>query len=235
MNDKTIGILGATGAVGEPMSRFFHTHGANVVLGARTENTLNVLSGSLGMDRVLAIRTDASKSADVLNFFERAKEKFGGLDALLIAVGEWHRLDISKSIDDAVAIIKADIDQHLMTSMVAGYVAQEIFREQGDGLILFMGSHAALKPELPRNLSYGTVKAAELAYAERLRYELQGTGVRVCVLMPAIINTKHLENRSPEDRARAVQPETIVEWIADNINNAKIEFAVPFKSTLELE
>jgi NAD(P)-dependent dehydrogenase (short-subunit alcohol dehydrogenase family) len=228
LTGKIIIFCGATGKVGEPIAECLHAEGATLVLVARNEDNLLASQRKLGGDRVLVMPTDLSDERGVANLFRRVMETFGRIDAVIISVGEWNRLDVKKPFAEAVAIIKKDIAQLLLPSTVTGSAAQEFFRKQGSGLILFMGSHAAVNFKLPGNLSYAMVKAGERGFALSLREELAGSGVRVSVLLPAIINTRALENLEPEMRALAVQPKEIAESIIKNIDNPNIEAETSF-------
>jgi NADP-dependent 3-hydroxy acid dehydrogenase YdfG len=61
--------------------------------------------------------------------------------------------------------------------------------ERDRGHIVFMGSIAGRHPS-PNSAVYGGTKAALRAFAEGLRGDLLGTGVRVTVLMPGRVETR---------------------------------------------
>jgi 3-hydroxy acid dehydrogenase / malonic semialdehyde reductase len=237
MNEnKTIIVVGATGGIGSVISRKFVEFGANVALSARTESKLTSLSESLGREKILVTPADASSPEDVQGIFNKAKQRFGGVDAVIIAAGTWNRLSIDGEIQEAVSLAKRHFDALFLPSFVVGYIAQKFFRDQGNGLIVNISSHAALRPELQGNLTYGPMKSASHHYMLALRKELEGTNVRVTDIAPAIVNTPDASGllNTEEKSSKAVQPEEIAGWIIEHIQDEKIPDTKLFDSSIVL-
>lgn len=225
---KTIIVVGASGNIGSVLSRVFHQAGAKVVLSARTFEKLEVLAKELGMDRALAVATDATKPALVEKLLLTAQDTFGHVDAVVITAGRWDRLSIKNQPDEAHDLALRHFESLFLPTLVVAFTAQRFFRqvERDKGLIINISSHAAIRRELVGNLSYGPMKAAARQFMLAMGHELQleKSMVRAVDLQPAIVNT--LDNRdvldTEEKRAQAVQPEDIARWIIDHFNDPDI-------------
>lgn len=225
LEGKTIIVVGASGGIGRVFCRVFYDSGANVVLSARNEERLNKLKMSLGGERVLVAPTDATFVPDTKAMFEAACNRFGSVDAVVISAGTWRELSVKNATDEALNSSDELYHSIFLPSFVVGFAAQKFFRKQArGGLIINISSHAAIKPELPRNLTYGPFKAAARHFMLALRHELAGAKIRVTDIEPAIVNTP--ENsfllNTEEKRKKAVQPEVIAEWIIEHFDDPDI-------------
>jgi len=236
LKDKTIIVIGATGGIGSVLVKEFLLAGANVCLSARTESTLLELNEKLASPNTLVIQADASKPEDVEIIFSKTTEKFGRVDGVVIAAGKWKILSIDEPLSTAFDLSNVHYQAHFLPTFLTGYIAQKFFRNEGGGLIINISSHAAFRPELLGNLTYGPMKAAAHHYMLALRNELKNTNVRVSDIAPAIVNTSEMASllNTTEKRNGAVQPEAIAEWIIRNFDNPNIPEYKLFDSTVVL-
>lgn len=235
LNNKVIIIIGATGGIGRVLSKRFVEAGATVVLSSRSEDKLRDLSEDVG-EKALPIQADASRLEDVEALFKKTQEHFGTIDAVVMTAGSWKRLTTDEPTSVAADLARSHFDALFLPSFVVGYIAQKFMREQGHGLIVNLSSHAAFRPELKGNLTYGPMKAASRHFILSLRHELEGTGVRLTDIEPAIVNTpdnsKLLD--TPEKQAGAVQPEDIASWIIEHFDDPEIPATKLFDSKIVL-
>lgn len=236
LKSKTIIVVGATGGIGRVLCREFYNHGANVALVARTKEKLKNLQASLGQERTLVIPADATSVLDMEGVFRMVGKKFGKIDAIIISAGSWKRLSIEDTPLQASISLEELFKSIFLPTAITAFVAQKFFRKQDEGFIVNISSHAAIRPHLPGNLSYGAMKAAGRHYMLSLRAELDSTGIKVCDLQPAIVNT--LENGqflvTKEQKVRAVQPEKIAQWIIKFINYPHVPAEILFDSDVVL-
>ena len=234
MDKKVIIIIGASGGIGSALAQYFSDAGARLTLSARNIEKLNALKEGLKTDSIV-VQVDATKIEDVRNAFSKTKDAFGHVDAVVISAGTWKQLRIDATEEEALTLANEHYQSIFLPGFVAGSVAQKFFRTQGYGLIVNISSHAAVKPELSGNLTYGPMKAASRHFVLALRNELSETNVRVVDLQPAIVNTpdnKGLDTQ--EKRDGAVQPKDIAKWIANNIDNPHIAQEYLFESSVVL-
>lgn len=211
LEGKVIVVFGASGGIGSALSHVFLAEGAHVVLSARTESKLLSLQQRLGQENTTVAPLDATDGTAVERLLADLKSAHGRVDAVVVTAGTWQRLSIDSSLSDALKLAPEHYKAIFLPSFVSGFVAQRFFRRQGDGLIVSISSHAAVRPELRGNLTYGPMKAAVRHLMFALREELKGTKVRVVDIQPAIVNTPDNQKLldTDEKRQEAVQPEQI--------------------------
>ena len=237
LRDRTVVIIGASGGIGSAFARLFGEAGANLVLSARTESKLLELREKIGGNDVLVFPADATDPIKVNELFEVAKKRFGKVDAVVIAAGTWKRLSIDDPADSAVKLANDHFKALFLPTFVVGFIAQRFFRDQGQGLLINISSHAAIRPNLNGNLTYGPMKAACRHFILALSNELKGSGVRLCDIQPAIVNTP--DNAplldTPEKREKAIQPEEIAEWVMEHFDDPNIPAEKLFDSKVILK
>jgi NADP-dependent 3-hydroxy acid dehydrogenase YdfG len=236
LSGKTIVVVGATGGIGRVFSKFFHEEGANVVMASRTKEKLEKLQKAIGVERSMIVETDATMTDSVFNLFNQTIDKFKAIDAVVISAGSWERLSSNNSAVDAKRSQERLFGSIYLPTATVAFVAQEFMKKQGSGLIANISSHAAIRPELQGNLSYGPMKAAARHFMLSLREELKNTGVLVTDIQPAIVNTDEAHHLldTEEKRKKAVQPETIALWISDQIDRKKVPGEKLFDSDVVL-
>jgi NADP-dependent 3-hydroxy acid dehydrogenase YdfG len=201
---KTLLITGASTGIGAASARAAVEAGWNVVVAARSRDKLDALVGDLGEDHALAVTCDVTEFGDQEAAVRAAHERFGGLDAVFANAGfgakrgfreespkQWRDMVLTNVLGAALTI-RASIDAIT----------------DSRGHILLTGSVAGRRP-LPGSL-YSSTKFAVGAMAESLRQELNGTGARVTLIEPGMVDTPffdtkpELEALHPEDVAGAV-------------------------------
>ena len=86
--DKTVVITGGSRGLGLELARVFGREGANLVLLARNQSTLDAARNELeGSATVLAITCDVRKQQDVERAIDDAVRRFGGIDVLVNNAG----------------------------------------------------------------------------------------------------------------------------------------------------
>ena len=242
LNGKTVVIAGATGGIGDPISRILHERGANLVLFARTEEKLRALENSLGGSRTRIVVGDACDADKVTEALETARSAFGSIHSVVITVGTWGRLSLKETVNEAEESFDHLYKAILKPTEVMGFGAIKALDEQKAGGTLFhLSSHAAVRAALPGNLSYGPLKKAAEDFFTRAIEELGSRHVRIVHIRPAIVNTPDLQKMLAGDPDKekklqmAVQPETIGKWIADHLSDLELLESIPFNSELVLD
>jgi NADP-dependent 3-hydroxy acid dehydrogenase YdfG len=199
-------ITGASSGIGAATARRFAADGWSLALAARSLARLESLAAELGgADRALAVRCDVTDWDDQEAMVAATLARFGQLDAVFANAGfgaprgflkdtpeHWREMVLTNVLGAAYTVratipaLTASRGHLLLTSSVAGRRA------------------------LPGSL-YSATKFAVTAMGEAARQDLDGTGIRVTLIEPGMVDTPFFDNRptgaplEPDDVARAVQ------------------------------
>ena len=89
LNGKIIVVTGASSGIGEAMARLYSKMGAKVVLGARNEKKLALLTQIIENEggKATYVATDVTKEEECKRLIDKAVDTFGGVDVLICNAG----------------------------------------------------------------------------------------------------------------------------------------------------
>jgi NADP-dependent 3-hydroxy acid dehydrogenase YdfG len=197
-------ITGASSGIGAASARAAAEAGYDLVLAARRRDRLDALVDEIGPARALAVSCDVNEWDDQQAMVDAAFVRFGRLDAAFANAGfgirrgfregtpeHWRQMVLT-NVYGAALTVRATMDA----------------LEESKGHLLLTGSVAGHKA-VPGSL-YSCTKWAITAMAEAARSELNGTGVRVTLVSPGVVETPFYdepvggEQLTAEDVADAV-------------------------------
>jgi NADP-dependent 3-hydroxy acid dehydrogenase YdfG len=197
-------ITGASTGIGAATARMARGEGWRVVLAARSEDKLDALSEELGgPELALPVRCDVTDWDDQQRLVQAAVDAFEGIDAAWANAGfggargflkdtpeHWREM-ILTNIYGAALTIRASIPA--------------LTKSQGH---LLLTSSVAGRRVLPGSI-YSATKHAVTAMGEAARQDLHGTGIRVTLIEPGMVDTPFFDNKPTDaladvDIARAV-------------------------------
>ncbi len=184
-------ITGASSGIGAETARRAAALGCRLVLAARSEDRLSALAGELGSDRAIAVRCDVREWPDQEAMVEAALGAFGRVDIVFANAGfgvnpgfkaespeRWREMVLT-NVYGAALTVRATIDA----------------LRESRGHLLLTGSVAG-RIVYPGSL-YSCTKWAVTAMAEAARRELQGSGVRVTLIEPGVVDTPFFPEPEP--------------------------------------
>jgi NADP-dependent 3-hydroxy acid dehydrogenase YdfG len=204
MADPVFLITGASTGIGAETARAASQAGYRVVLAARSKEKLDQLASELGGEsRALAVACDVTVWEDQQAMVEQALASFGQIDVAFANAGfgakrgfleetpEHWRSMVLTNVYGAALTIRATLPSV----------------REARGHVLLTGSVAG-RVALPGSL-YSCTKWAVSAMGEALRQEINGSGVRVTLIEPGMVDTPFFDNRpsgalNAEDIARAI-------------------------------
>jgi len=211
---KTFLITGASTGIGAATARAAVGAGYNVALAARSQDKLEGLVQELGSERALAVSCDVSSFSDQEKMVEKALEAFGRIDVAFANAGVG-----AKGMGTAGGDPENWREMVLTNLLGVVYTARAVLPEikKNRGHVLVTGSRAG---RIAMNGSvYGATKWGVTGYTQNLREELSGTGARVTLIEPGMVDTPFFDEAKPdalkaEDVANAVmyavsQPEHV--------------------------
>ncbi len=202
--DRVFLITGASSGIGAATARRAAEAGFRVVLAARSTERLEALAEELGgPERALAVRCDVAEWSDQQAAVDEALARFGQLDVAFANAGfgvkrgflestpeEWRSLVLTNVLGAALTV------RATLPSL-----------KESRGHVLLTSSVAGRRP-IAGSL-YSCTKFAVTAMGEALRLELNGTGVRVTLVEPGMVDTPFFDEPvadalEDDDVARAV-------------------------------
>ena len=202
--DHVLLITGASSGIGAATARHAAAAGWRLVLAARSHERLQALADELGgSERALAVPCDVTDWQAQQQLVSVALDAFGQIDAAFANAGfggprgflndtpeHWREMVLTNVYGAALTLratipaLKQSRGHLLLTSSVAGRRA------------------------LPGSM-YSCTKHAVTAMGEAARQDLHGTGIRVTLIEPGMVDTPFFDNRPTDalhddDIARAV-------------------------------
>jgi decaprenylphospho-beta-D-erythro-pentofuranosid-2-ulose 2-reductase len=181
-------IAGATSAIAAEVARRYAARGAQLVLLARREPALEALADDLrvrGAADVHTLRWDADDLDAQGAILAAAWQRFGGLDAVLVAHGT---LPDQSAAESSVAQTLAAFDTNARSVIALLTELAPRFEAQGSGVIGIISSPAGARGRAS-NYVYGAAKAAVTQFASGLEHRLHRKGVRVLTILPGFVTT----------------------------------------------
>lgn len=177
-------ITGASSGIGAASARAAARAGWRLVLAARSLDKLEALAAELGgPERAVAVACDVTEWADQQAAVVAAAEHFGQLDASWANAGFGAgRSFLGDTVEHWRSMVLTNVYGAALTFRAAIPALKET-----RGHLLVTGSVAGRRP-IPGSL-YSATKHAAHAMAESARLELDGTGIRVTVIAPGMVDT----------------------------------------------
>jgi NADP-dependent 3-hydroxy acid dehydrogenase YdfG len=203
MADPVFLITGASSGIGAATARHAARAGYRLVLAARSEDRIAELAHELGEDRALAVRCDVMEWEDQQRMVSEALAAFGRLDVVFANAGFGApRGFLESDTEHWRAMVLTNVYGAALTIRATLPAVRET-----RGHVLLTGSVAGRRA-LPGSL-YSATKWAVTAMGESLRQEVDGTGIRVTLIEPGMVDTPFFDNRpqgalEADDIARAV-------------------------------
>lgn len=202
---KTFLITGASTGIGAATARLAVDAGYRVALAARSTDTLSRLAEELGgSERAIAISCDVTSHDDQRAMVDATLSAFGRIDVAFANAGIGATVPGTEhgEPDNWKQMVLTNVYGCALTAKVC---LPEIRRNEGH--ILLTSSVAGRR--VLKGSVYGATKWAVTGYGRNLREELAGTGARVTLIEPGLVDTPFFDEPKPhglrpDDIARAV-------------------------------
>jgi len=184
MQHRVLLITGASSGIGAATARAAAREGYKLVLAARSSDKLTALAQELGPENVLTCELDVTNMEQQQAMVELALETFGRLDGVFANAGRG---------GSPGGFSEADHDawrEMILTNIYGvGLTIQACLPalKRSKGHVLLTGS-AAGRTTIPGSM-YSATKWAVTGIGYNLREELRGTGMRVTLIEPGMVDT----------------------------------------------
>jgi 3-oxoacyl-[acyl-carrier protein] reductase len=185
LEGKTALVTGAGSGIGKCIAETYAREGARVALSDIDLDAAKSAARAIGNDAI-AMRCDVTKKADFDAAVKETLAAFGALDILVNNAGTTHvnkpMLEISEDeFDRTVAV-------NVKGVFLGCQAVVPVFRKQGGGIIINIGSTAAIRPR-PGTSAYAGTKGAVHTLTKGLAGELAPDRIRVCAIAPVATET----------------------------------------------
>ncbi|MEG1622645.1 MAG: SDR family oxidoreductase [Alistipes sp.] len=225
---KSVVITGASSGIGEALAREFAQRGANVVLGARSVQKLQLIVGDIRQKggRAEYCPVDVTKPEECAELINTAVRCYGGIDVLICNAGMSMR-----AIFDEVDL---EVLHRLMNVNFWGAVYCSKYAlpylQAAKGSLVGISSVAGLHG-LPGRTGYSASKYAMTGFLETLRIENLKKGVHVMIACPgftasnvrfsALTADGSTQGETPRNEEGMMSAERVAQIVADGVARRK--------------
>ena len=237
--NQVVVVTGASSGIGRAVALAFARRGANTVLVARREDKLQEVSGTIHAEggQATVIPADVSAVEQVQDMVEKATKRFGRVDVLVNNAGS----SSVGAIDDPhfEADTKTMMAVDFFGTVHCTQAVLPVMRKQGKGHIVNMSSVVGLKA-FPRFAGYSACMHAVTAFSDALRQELNGSGIHVSTIHPALTETPLLQHVDLADlpppfrNMTPISPESVADAVVRAVQNRRRRVVVPWQPRLLL-
>ncbi|ARZ65678.1 SDR family oxidoreductase [Streptomyces sp. HU2014] len=199
LTNKTALITGGTSGIGFATARRLLDEGAYVVITGRDRTRLDAAVTRLAAapERVLAVASDVSVTADLDTLMRRVETWRGGLDAVFANAG----VGIFKP---SAEVTEEDFDVTVAANLKGlFFTVQKALPLLRDGAAVVVNASWTLHRGLPTASVYSASKAAVHNLARTLGSDLAPRGIRVNSVSPGYIDTEMYREANPDPGAEA--------------------------------
>jgi NAD(P)-dependent dehydrogenase (short-subunit alcohol dehydrogenase family) len=184
LQGRTVVVTGVGVGLGRECVAGALREGANVVMAARTQAKLDDLARELDPTgrRTAACATDINDPVACAALVELAKERFGGVDALIQVAAFEHAWGGLFETD--LATWRAAFETNVLGALTILRPVAMAMKQRGGGAVVLIGSQSMFKPSLPQ-AGYAASKGALLSAMYYLADELGPQGIRCNMVVPS--------------------------------------------------
>ncbi len=209
--DKVAIVVGSSSGMGRATAVTFAKAGAQVVLAARSAETLAALAEEIG-ENAVACPTDVQDAGAVDKLIETTLEQFGRIDVLVYATG-------TNIPDRSLEVLSNETwDMMIQTNLTGAFYCTKAvlptMRRQKDGVIIYVSSGAVQRPDVS-GVSYQATKHGMVGLAHGTFQEEKENGIRTSMLFPGLTDTPIVLKRPvptpPDVMAKSLQPQDVAD------------------------
>ncbi|PYG99478.1 SDR family oxidoreductase [Arthrobacter stackebrandtii] len=221
LSGKTAAVTGGARGIGRDIALALAAAGAKVAIGDLNLDEVRATAKALG-GTVIGLKLDVTSPASYAAFLATARSELGDIDILVNNAGiMW----VGKFDDEPDAVAGAQIAVNLLGVIRGVKLVAPGMAARGSGHIITIASASAVLPT-PGEASYGASKHGVLGYVKSVRAELHRSGVRISVIMPAVVDTE-LAAGTGTGAARQLAPADVAAAVLRTLERPRFEVTVP--------
>ena len=182
--DKVVLVIGATGGIGELVSKRLADEESKLILFSRNKSKLENLKNELN-DESIIYQGDATKSADLQDAVEKGIKEFGKIDSMIHAVGSIVLKPLHNTDEE---VFRNTLELNLMSPFltIKSVIRQMMNQKSGNVVVIssVAGSKGPMNHEAISAAKGGLesmIRSASITYAKR--------GIRFNAVALGLVNT----------------------------------------------
>jgi NAD(P)-dependent dehydrogenase (short-subunit alcohol dehydrogenase family) len=217
---KTILITGATGNLGNSVTKTFLDKGYQIIATTTSKNGLKELPSQVQGEVV-----DLTNEQEAEQLIGRIIQQHKKIDAALMLVGGFA---MGKIKDTGFEQIQKQIDLNFKTAYHVTRPVLEQMEKQKSGRLVFIGSRPALVTKDGKNMiAYALSKSMLFKLAEYINEEVKGKNIAAAVVAPSTLDTpenrKSMPDADPSRWVSTAELAGIIEFICSDAARAMKE------------
>ncbi len=209
LDNKTIIVTGSGRGIGRQIAKRLGREGANMVITARTEETIKTVCKEIIDEggKAFFVKGDVTEEKDVRNVIDKTISRFGKVDVLVNNAG----IGLRKYLWET----EVEEFEEVMNVNVKGvflYMKNLIPRIKDGGLIINISSGAG-KEGIPTLGAYCASKFAVIGLTEAAAREVK-KDIKIVALCPGSVNTGMFKRLFPREKAD-LETEEVADKVAD--------------------
>lgn len=218
---RVVAITGGARGIGREIARQLAAAGARVAIGDCDSDAVAATATELG-PAVYGLPLDVTDTASFRDFLAAIEAQCGPVDVLVNNAGVMWAGPFDTEPESAT---RRMLEVNLHGVIRGVQLAAPAMAARGHGHIVTIASAAArLSP--PGESTYAATKYGVRGYLTGVREELRGSGVRLSMIMPAVVDTE-LAAGTATGAAKLLQPTDVARAALRVITRPRFEVTVP--------
>lgn len=217
---KVVVVTGGARGIGAATATALARLGASVAIG---DLDLDLAKGTAEEIDALALPLDVTDRPGFTAFLDEVEKQLGPIDVLINNAGIM-QLGRFEDEEDRTTARHLAINLHAVIHGTREAVKR--MRPRGTGHIVNVAS-AAGKAGFPGGATYCATKHGVVGLSEAVHVELQGSGVEVSVVMPAVVRTELAAGLTESRFIKPVEASDVADAIVRTLQRPKFDVFVP--------
>lgn len=185
LKDNTILITGATSGIGLALLNKLHSLGNNIIAVSRDPEKLHKLADDL--PGVTTIQSDLSQQESVRKLLARLQDEHKALNVLINNAGVQYNYTFGRT-DEEFDKIEPEMRINLISPVQLCHGLIPVLEQHTEAAIVNVSSGLGLAPKKSAPVYCGT-KGGMHIFTKALRYQLEGSSIKVFEIIPPLVDT----------------------------------------------